>query len=543
LIATSLLVLPAAADGQDQHGHAPAAKPETAMLLEGMGEAHHPIWTSNPEAQKFFDQGLALIYGFNREEALRSFRRAAQLDPKAPMPQWGIALGLGPHINMDGDGDYLPKEGNEAIQKAVALSASAPEQERALIAAMSTRFSIDPKAGEKQLSIAYRQAMAAFVRNYPDDLDAKTLYAESIMCLSRWDYWEPDGKPKRDTDEFVAVLEEVLRREPHHIGANHYYIHAVEASPTPERALPSAARLMGLAPLAGHLVHMPGHIFLRTGDFEQAAFTNERAVRADQEYIKQAKVAPGVYSMGYASHNIHFIVFARSMSGRFADARKAADELAAHVAPGLTIMPPMVDYFGVNSLLVLYRFNRWDDILKVAEPNAKLPVTAALWRFARCTAFARKGQTADAQSERKAFDAATAKVPSDYMLTFNPAGNVLKVAAAILDARLSADDASAVTHWRRAVAAQDALHYDEPPPWFYPVRESLGAALLRSGKPVEAEAVFREDLRLNPRNGRSLFGLMKALEAQNKTAEAAWVQREFDRAWKFADTQLKIEDY
>jgi tetratricopeptide (TPR) repeat protein len=335
----------------------------------------------------------------------------------------------------------------------------------------------------------------------------------------------------------------VLRREPHHIGANHYYIHAVEASPTPERALPSAARLMGLAPAAGHLVHMPGHIFLRTGDFEQAAFTNERAVRADQDYIRQAKVSPGVYSMGYASHNIHFIVFARAMSGRFADARKAADELAAYVAPGLDIMPPMVDYFGVNSLLVLYRFNRWDDILKVSEPNAKLPVTTALWRFARCTALARKGQTADAQQERKAFDAAVAKVPSDYMLTFNPAGNVLKVAAAILDARLSANDAAAVPHWRRAVADQDALHYDEPPPWFYPVRESLGAALLRSGKPVDAEAVFREDLRLNPRNGRSLFGLMKALEAQKKTGDAALVQREFDTAWKFADVQLKIEDY
>jgi tetratricopeptide (TPR) repeat protein len=203
----------------------------------------------------------------------------------------------------------------------------------------------------------------------------------------------------------------------------------------------------------------------------------------------------------------------------------------------------MVDYFGVNSLLVLYRFNRWDDILKVAEPNAKLPVTAALWRFARCAAFARKGRPADAQGERKAFDAAVAKVPSDYMLTFNPAGNVLKVAAAILDARLSANDAAAVAHWRRAVTAQDALHYDEPPAWFYPVRESLGAALLRSGKPADAEAVFREDLRLNPRNGRSLFGLMKALEAQKKPAEAARVQREFDRAWKFADTQLKIEDY
>jgi tetratricopeptide (TPR) repeat protein len=540
--ATVILLSPALAFGQEQQEHAMRApNSQQAMLLEGMGDVHRTISTNSPEAQKFFDQGLALIYGFNREEAERSFRRAARLDPRAPMPLWGIALGLGPHINMDMDGDVDFKEGYETIQKALKLAADAPPHERAFIEALAKRFSPDPNADEKKLSSDYRKAMADLVKRYPDDLDAATLYAESIMCLSRWDYWNPDGSGKNGTDEFVSVLESVLRRDPSHLGANHFYIHAVEASPTPERALPSAARLMGLAPSAGHLVHMPGHIFLRTGDFAQAVFTNEHAVKADLDYIKESGTGAGVYTMGYTSHNFHFLVFGNSMAGRFTDALKSAEELAIHVQPAMATMPPMVDFFGAQPLVVLYRFNRWDEILKIAEPDSKLPMTVALWHFARTCALAGTGKLGDARNEQKAFESSVHKLPKDYMMGINSAESLCRIAAAIIDARLASDPAAAVEHWKRAVADQDLLRYDEPPAWFYPVRESLGGALLRAGRALEAEAVFREDLRLNPRNGRSLFGLMKSLEAQKKTHDLEWVRREFERAWRFAEVKLSVE--
>jgi tetratricopeptide (TPR) repeat protein len=527
---------------QNQHNQAHTAESGKPMLLAGMGDVHHPISTSNAEAQKFFDQGLALVYGFNRGEALRSFKRAAELDPKSAMAYWGIALSLGPHVNMDSDGDVQPKAGYEAMMQAIGFSPFASVPERAYIEALAKRFSSDEKADEKRLSIEYRKAMRDLVQRYPDDLDAATLYAESIMCLSRWDYWNANGSAKEGTDEFVTVLEGVLRRDPHHLGANHYYIHAVEASPTPERALPSAARLMGLAPMAGHLVHMPGHIFMRTGDFAQAAYTNERAVQADRDYFKIVNAPPNTYSMGYHSHNLHFIVVARSMQGRFEEAKKAADELAANVAPGAEVMPAMADYFGANQLFVLLRFNRWDDLLRFPRPGEKLGTMRALWHFARAIAYAKTGKAAEAGSERAAFNTAVSKIPAEAVWTFDPVRKILRVAEAVLDARLSPHDTASVEHWKRAVAAQDALHYDEPPAWFYPVRESLGAALLRIGRAAEAETVFREDLRLNPRNGRSLFGLMKSLEAQKKTVQRDQVQREFERAWKFAQLILRIED-
>src|SRR5262249_14402984 len=344
------------------------------------------------------------------------------------------------------------------------------------------------------------------------------------------------------TDEMVSVLEEVLRRDPFHLGANHYYIHAVEASQTPERALPSAARLMGLAPAAGHLVHMPGHIFMRTGDFAQVAFTNERAVKADRDYMKLVGAPPNAYTMGYYPHNMHFIVVARSMQGRFAEAKSTADQLAAYVTPGLMVMPTMVDYFAPNQIFVLMRFNRWDDVLKMAEPNAKLPMSVGYWHFARASAYANKGMRNEAIAERQALGSCRKSFPKDAMIGFNSADRLLQIAEHIVDARLAPDNDHAIEHWKAAVALQDTLAYDEPPPFFYPVRESLGAALLRAGRPAEAETVFREDLRRNPRNGRSLFGLMNSLDAQNRKVDAQFVRREFEQAWKFAEVQLRIED-
>jgi tetratricopeptide (TPR) repeat protein len=527
------------ADAQ-HHSDQPPEKP--AMLLPGMGELHHPISTTNPEAQKFFDQGLTLAYGFNRPEAVRSFKRAAELDPKAIMPYWGIAFAVGPHINMDGDMDVDGKAGYEAIQKALSLSRSAPEHERAYVEAIGKRFSNDPKADPQTLARDYARAMAELAKRYPDDLDAATLYGESLMVLSRWKWWTPDGKPAEGAAEAVSALESVLRRNPLHPGANHYFLHAVEMSPTPERALPSAARLMGVVPGIGHLVHMPGHIFMRVGDYELAAFTNERAVAADQEYMKLTGVEPNVYTLGYYSHNIHFIAMANAAQGRFEDASRAANLLAANAAPTVQVMPMMADYFMPVQLYVLLRFQRWDEILKSSAPAPQLVFLNAFWRYARASAFAAKGSKEDARKEQRAFEEACNKVPADAMLSFNSARNVLRIAAAALEARLAKDDRAAVEHWKRAVAAEDSLAYDEPPTWYYPVRESLGGALLRTGQPAEAEAVFREDLKRNPRNPRSLFGLMESLKAQKKTTQADWVRREFETAWKRAQVQLRIED-
>ena len=540
IVVLALMLNVQVAQGQHQHPGAPAEKP--AMLLPGMGELQHPISTTNPEAQKFFDQGLTLVFGFNRPEALRSFKRAAELDARAIMPHWGIALASGPHINMDGDMDVDGKAGYEAIQKARSISRGAPEHERAYVEALAKRFSSDSKADQQALARDYAKAMAELTKLYPDDLDAATLYAEALMVLSRWKWWSSDGKPGEGTAEAVNALESVLRRNPLHPGANHYFLHAVEMSPSPERALPSAARLMGVVPGIGHLVHMPGHIFMRLGDYELAAFTNDRAVAADQEYMKLTGVEPNVYTLGYYSHNIHFVAMANAAQGRFEDAKRAADLLAANAAPAVKVMPMMADYFMPVQLYVLLRFQKWDDILKSSAPDQQLYYLGTLWRYARASAFAAKGKKQDALNEQRLFEEARKKIPADAMLSFNLAQNVAKVAAAVLDARLANDDRAAIEHWRRAVAAEDTLAYDEPPTWYYPVRESLGGALLRTGQAAQAEMVFRDDLKRNPRNPRSLFGLMESLKAQKKTAQADWVRREFENAWKRAQVQLRIED-
>jgi tetratricopeptide (TPR) repeat protein len=540
-IVAMLALFPALSDVEAQHHSGPAIE-KPAMLLPGMGDLHHPISTTNPEAQKFFDQGLTLVYGFNRPEALRSFKRAAELDPRATMPLWGIALAVAPHINMDGDMDVDQKAGYEAIQKALSISRTAPEAERAYVEALAKRFSNDPKADPQTLARDYAKAMAELVKRYPDDLDAATLYGEGLMVVSRWKWWTPDGKPAEGTAEAVSALESVLRRSPLHPGANHYFLHAVEMSPSPERALPSAARLMGVVPGIGHLVHMPGHIFMQLGDYELSAATNERAVEADKKYIELTGVEPNVYTLGYYSHNIHFVAMGHAAQGRFDDAKRAADDLAANVAPAVKVMPPMADYFMPVQLYVLLRFQRWDEILRSSPPDQQLVFLTTFRHYARAIALAAKGNKEEARKEQRLFEEARKKVPGDAMLQFNTSVAVLKVAAAALEARVAASDTAAIPHWKRAVEAQDSLAYDEPPSWYYPVRESLGGALLRSGQPAEAEAVFREDLKRNPRNGRSLFGLMESLKAQNKTTQAEWVRREFETAWKRAQVQLRIED-
>ncbi len=520
------------------------AQPAAARLMPGMGNHHHPIRTSVPEAQQYFDQGFDLVFGFNHEEAARSFKRASELDPNAAMPHWGIAWALGPNYNLDVD-DERAKQGNAAIAQAVALSKGGPENERAYIDAMAIRFPTDPKPDRAELARKYSVAMRDLSKRYPDDLDAATLYAESLMNLRAWKLWTLDGQPAEQTEEIIAVLESVLARDPNHLGANHYYIHTVEASPTPARALSSATRLDALAPAAGHLTHMPAHIYARTGDHAAAARANEAGAKADREYFKTTP-SDTFYAMAYFTHNLHFLADSEMMRGRLAAARQASTEVAERLAPHARMMP-MIESMITMKTSVLLRFSRHDEILALPQPPADHPVEVAWWHFARGIALARSGKADAAEKERAALTQAATAVPPDALFGgtgLESASNVLALATTILDARIAwgrGAQADAIKLWTDAVARADRLPYDEPPVFFYPVRESLGAALLLSGRAEEAERVFREDLVRHPRNARSLFGVYQSLVKQGRTADAAWVKRAFEEAWKDADSTLTIE--
>jgi tetratricopeptide (TPR) repeat protein len=506
------------------------AQEKPVTLLSGTGVWKHGIATKSPEAQRFFDQGLNEMYGFNRYEALRSFKKAAELDPSAAMPQWGIAMSTGPYINMDGDPTYDIKASCAAVDAGLKL-ATAP-RERAYLDALKARCPDFSKPD------AYIAAARALAERWPDDLDAQTLYAEAIMLPVRWHWYGADGKPAAHMTEAERVLEEVLRRWPDHPGANHLYIHAVESSPTPERAIPSAQRLMGITPSEGHMVHMPGHIWLVLGEWELAADVNERAAEVDRQYFATTGVTDGSYPM-YYMHNLHFIAYARAMQGRKADALKAADTLAAAMAPMAEAMPEMADAFLPIPRLSLVRFQQWDAVLALPRPKDAQKISLTLWRYMRALAFAARNDKAAAARERSEFEAARKQVPADSQWGQSKTADILAMASEILAARI---EGNAVDHLRRAVELQDAFVYDEPPAWYYPVRESLGAALLRAGQAAEAEKVFRDGVRRSPKNGRMLFGLLEALKAQHKQEEAGWVQKEFDAAWSKADITLRLED-
>jgi len=527
-------------------GQAPApALQKPPQLLAGMGSHRHPIQTPSAEAQKYFDQGVTLLFGFNHEEAFRSFARAAELDPKSPMPRWGMALALGANYNdLEPEADRLKKARAE-VEMALALSAGAPENERAYVEALSVRYVADPSTADKaKLARDYAAAMKALSARYPDDLDAATMYAESLMNLHPWKLWKPDGTPGEDTVEIVVVLESVLKRDPMHPGANHYYIHAVEASKEPQKALPSAARLETLVPSAGHLVHMPAHIYMRTGSYVAAEKANAVAADVDRAYIRETG-AQGMYLWMYYDHNVHFESAAACMAGRYAAAKKAGDVLFAEVLPGVAGMP-MLESFLLQPTFVALRFHKWDEIRQMPDPGPKLPLLRATWLYARAMAAAAAGDVKKAETLREAFVIARNALPADMLAgPQNTAAVLLAVASNVLDARIFAakgNRKAAIASWVAAVAAEDALAYDEPPAWYYPVRESLGAALLADGRPREAELVFRADLEINPRNGRSLYGLAESLKAQKKAADAAWAQAQFEAAWKDADTKVLLEE-
>lgn len=529
-----------------------APTPEvTGKILPGLGNWHHPISTKSPEAQTFFDQGLTLVYAFNFDEAKRSFQRASKLDPAASMPYWGIALSLGPSYNSSTNVSTAnEKEAYEALQKAKKLAAVGPENERAYIDALSKLFSADDGADPAKLAHDYIPAARDLKNKYPDDPDAATLYGAVLMDLHTKKLWTPEGAPSEDTLEIVAVFEEVLRRWPDHPGANHLYIHTMEASPFAERALPSAHRLETLVPAAGHLVHMPAHIYMRTGDYSAAVKSNLDAIATDRIYLKYLRdlgTTNSGYQFGYAEHNFSFLTAAADMGGEYEPAEKAAKELAADAAP-LIDEAAYVEGYMINTMLVPARFTKWDDVLAIAAPDAKLKGLTFFWHYVRGCAFAAKKQTQQAESERDAMEQIYKELPVGraFGMMPNDWSTMHDMAAGALNARIAlahGDFSAAVEKWRAAILVEDHMVYHEPSDWYYPMRESLGAAFLLAGQPAEAEKVFRDDLSRNPRSPRSLFGLWKALEAEQKPADADWARRSFEAAWRGTENQLRIEDF
>lgn len=538
-----LLSLPVFA--QTHQHSAPAAKaPATYTLAPGLGPMHHPVTTSSPEAQKYFDQGLNLLFGFNHDEAEKAFQQAAKLDPNMAMAYWGIAYAVGPNYNLPVDWQREEVAYN-AIAKAKELGEKATPSERAYIAALATRFTNDKNADLHQLDVTYADRMRDVMRAYPDDLDAATFFAESMMGLRPWKLWNADGTPAPGTEEIVATLESVLRRNPNHLGAVHFYIHAVEGSTSPERALAYADHLGALAPASGHLVHMPAHTYIRTGDFDAAAVSNEKAAKADEAYIKRANLQ-GIYPLMYYSHNLHFLASVYSSDGRLADALRSATRLENNVAPHIKDMP-MLEGFIPTRYWVLARFHRWDDILKLPAPPAGRPFQAMMWHYARGMAMASKGDAAGAEKEHAALLESAKPVPVDMVISpvGNTAGMIIRVADKVLAAQIveARDGAEkSIPAWQAALVEYDKVGYAEPPDWYYSVRESLGAALLKAKQYQEAEKVFREDLLANRRNGRSLYGLALALKGQGREYDSQFVMNEYKTAWSKAEKPLTQGD-
>ncbi len=510
------------------------------QLFEGLGTYHRPVTTSSPQAQRYFDQGLVLTMAFNHDEAIRSFEEAARLDPGCAAAWWGIALCSGPHINNPEMSAAQSRAAWTALQKAVALSGQASPTERALIQALTARYADPPPADRRPLDEAYARAMRDVWLAHRKDPDIGTLYAEAMMNLRPWDLWTLDGRPQPGTEEIVAVLEEVLRMVPDHPGACHLYIHAVEASPRPERALAAADRLRDRVPGAGHLVHMPSHIYARTGRWAAASTANEKAIAADQRY--QAASPRQEFYRVYMAHNHHFLAFASMMEGRRAAGLRAAREMIAGIPPEyIQANPALVDPYLCIKLDVLKRFGRWDELLREPAPPEYLPITTAMWHFSRGIAYAVKKQFDPAEREQAAFRAAVARVPADAMFQVNRAHDVLAIADYVLVGEIAfmrGQTEAAVAALEAGIEIEDRLRYMEPPEWIQPVRHTLGAVLLEAGRHADAERVYREDLRRWPENGWSLHGLSRCLRARGANDQAAAVERRFRDAWARADVSI-----
>lgn len=534
-------------------GAPPARADDTAIILDLAAPApkavHHPIETFSPEAQNLFDQGLALVWAFNHQAAIRAFEAAARADPDSPMPYWGIAYALGPNINMPAD-HHMLAAAIAALGEAKARAGNGSARERDYIAALEQRYGADPAADRAPLDLAFAEAMAALAAKYAEDLDAKTLHAEAVLDLRPWRWWEPDGKPAPGTEAVIAELRAVLAQNPDHIGANHLLIHALEASPQPDKAKAAAQHLAALAGHAGHLLHMPAHIQANTGDFAACAASNEAAIAADRAYLETSR-ATGVYAMMYAAHNMHFLAFCDQMAGRKAATFDAVEMLADHLAAHAGDIPEMrslvIDYFGMQPALMAVRFQDWDRVLAVKAPPPEAPIATAFWHYARGVAYIGKRTLSYAADERAALAALLPQMPAEAWYGANNTGAAMAALALDeLDARLALATGrldKAIALLDAAVAKQDALAYDDPPAWYHPLRETLGAALLAAGRAKEAARVFRADLERHPGNGRSLWGLWQSLEASGRSDAADKTRAEFEKAWRDADVPVKLGDY
>jgi len=541
LLAT--LVLSACQPIQPPAQPAPVAAPvvDVAPLLGNLGDHTHPITTQSELAQKYFDEGLILTFGFNHAEAIRSYNDALKLDPQCAMCYWGIAYALGPNINAAMDPAAIPPAW-DALQSALKLAPNTRKAEQDYIAALANRYAADPTADRAALDKAYADAMRELAKAYPDDLDAVSLFAEALMDLTPWNFWTKDGQPTEYTDEIVSTLESVLARNPDHPAANHFYIHAVEASQTPERAVPSADRLTHLVPGAGHLVHMPGHTYWRVGRYHDAVIANEHAIHSDESYIPD-RGAQGLYVVAYYPHNIHFLSIAAQMEGNSKLAIEAARKVAEKIPDEVAVAVPLLQNFDPMPFFALVRFGKWDEILAEPQPVADLRYATGIWHWARGMAYVATGDVEKAQAE---YDAVMELAHADDMkklviLGFTTGATNLTLAGHLLAGDIAGAQGETdkqIAELEAAVQVQDDLPYIEPPAWYFPTRDMLGAALLKADRAADAEAVYRADLKEYRQSGWALFGLMKSLEAQNKTTEAADVQKEFEEAWQYADVTL-----
>lgn len=517
----------------------PSAGSLRPSLQTDLGTHHFPITTTSKRAQQFFDQGLRLTYAFSHAEAIRSFEEALRHDPNAVMAYWGVANALGPNIHAP----MTPAQERQAVQalkKARAGAKNLSARERDYVAALSYRYSEEVGDHRAALDRTYADAMRVLSRKYPTDLDAATLFAEALMDLSPWDYWTREGRPQRYTAEIVATLERVLKTNPDHPGACHFYIHALEASSHPERALPCADRLPKLMPGAGHLAHVPAHIYMRVGRYAEAVERNLQGVRVDEASLRD-RGKGGFYGAWDYLHNLHFLWAALVMEGRSREAGKAAADLAKVLPPARVTEVPALEFFCPTPLYGMVRFGRWEAILSEPEPPTHLRFMTGMWHYARGLAFARTNRLEQADEERRLLGVVVDATPDSYSVGHNSAKTLLDLAAHVLVAELAAvrgEDELAMREMEEAMAIEDALAYEESPAWHLPVRQSFGAVLLSVGRAAEAEQVYREDLVRHPNNGWSLFGLGLALTAQRRTEEAAAVERRFRTAWARADVAL-----
>lgn len=518
-----------------------------APLLSGLGNHFHRITSSEEGVQEYFNQGLVLAFAFNHAESVRSFKAAQTLDPNCAMCYWGEALAHGPNINVTSNGKAVMSDAQrvkafKALSKAKDLMINSTPREQAYITALSSRYDGDINTDRNALDVVYAQAMAKVVEAYPEDMDAASLYSEALMNTMPWNYWLDDGKPKSDTIKVISKLEEVLEKEPNHPLAIHLYIHAVEASSSPERAESAADRLGVLVPGAGHLVHMPAHIFWRVGRYHDASEANINAARVDEEYIAQCN-AQGFYPAAYYPHNIHFLWAASTMEGRSELSIESALKVSKYVSLEQIKLFPTIEYFHTIPLLSYVRFGKWDQILNFQKPSSEFKYSQGIYHYARGVAFAAAGELDKAREEQvQILPLKDSKEVKVIIKGGQPSGLLLDIANELLLGQIEFSNnnfSMASKYFESAVNLQDTLPYTEPPFWYYPSRQSLGSSLMKEGKASAAENVYKRDLKDYPRNGWSLFGLSLALEAQGKLKEAEVVRKKFKRIWQLSDIELQ----